>query len=193
MAFDTAKSVSVTEEGVPDGWVPEPGFLREMDPQGSTRLVVSVPVGHLLRVHKELAACLAPPVSVLYRQVVDRQDPKPQGAPPRDFVALELSQGTVLEALERYTDLLHHDARCELWLRGAMHEQLVLDADGMLFCYPDDPTYEDVLLGNGLSPDVGQTIVDRDYAKHWFHAENDALEAAFIANLGLTEVAYRKS
>jgi hypothetical protein len=188
----TAKSVSVTEEGVEDGWSPTPGFLREMDPMGQTRLVVSVPVDHLKKVHRELAECLVPPIGVLYRQVVDRRDPQPQGAPPRDFVALEKSQATVLEMLDRFTELFHHDARCELWLRGAMKEQLVLDADGLLFCYPDDPVYEDVLMGNGLQPDVEVTIVDRDYAKHLFHASNDALEEALVSEIGLVAMPTRR-
>ncbi len=192
MALHTSKSTSVDEQGQPDGWEPTPGYLREMDPQGSTRLVVSVPAGHLGGMHKALAGCLVPPVSVLYRQVVNRREPKPQGSPPRDFVALELSAEQVTDALDRFTDLLHHDARCELWLRGSMHEQLVLDADGLLFCYPDDPTYEDVLRANGLEPDVGVTIVDRDYARHAFHASNDALEDELVASLGLVEVPHRK-
>jgi hypothetical protein len=191
VAIRTPKSVSVDEQGTPDGWEPEPGFLREMDPRGQTRLVVSLPVKFLARVHAQLIASLAPPLSVLYRQVVDRRDPKPQGAPPRDFVALELDPKQVNFAFDRYTELLHHDARCEVWVRGSLGEQIVLDADGMLYLYPDDPSYEDVLLGEGLSPDVGETIVDRDYAKHWFHASNDALEDAFIKELGLTEVPHR--
>lgn len=187
----TAKSESVTEKGEPDGWEPFPGYLREMDPRGQTRLVVSVPSRFLRQVHERLAASLAAPVGFLYRQVVNRRDPKPQGAPPRDFVALELSNERVVEVLGRYTELLHHDARCEIWLRGALGEQVVLDADGLIYLYPDDPAFEEVLLGEGLADQVGQTIVDRDYAKHWFHAENDAKEDGLIADLRLVEVPHR--
>jgi hypothetical protein len=192
LALTTPKSESVTELGEPDGWQPTPGYLREMDPRGQTRLVVSVPVRFLLRVHQQLVASLQAPVGLLYRQVVNRRDPKPQGSPPRDFVALELAPERIVEALERYTDLLHHDARCELWLRGALGEQVVLDPDGLLYCYPDDPAFEDVLLGEALTDLVGQTIVDRDYAKHWFHGENDAVEDRLIEELRLVEVPHRK-
>jgi hypothetical protein len=58
---------------------------------------------------------------------------------------------------------------------------------------PDDPAFEDVLRAAGLSDDLGDTIRDRDYAKHWFHAPNDALEDAWIRELRLTEIAHRKS
>jgi hypothetical protein len=162
-----------------------------MDPRGQTRLVVSVPVKFLSRIHLGLIAAMAPPLGVLYRQVVDRENPKPQGAPPRDFVGLELAAPRVIDAVTRCSELIHHDARCELWVRGAMGEQLVIDPDGLIYLYPDDPSFEDVLLGEGLSPDVEETIVDRDYAKHWFHSENDPVELHFIDTLKLTEVPHR--
>src|SRR5689334_24599834 len=55
-----------------------------------TQLVASVGIEHLLPLHVELLGALSPPLGVLYRQVIDRRDPKPQGTPPRDFVGLDL-------------------------------------------------------------------------------------------------------
>ncbi|MFM2162374.1 MAG: hypothetical protein RLZZ383_1886 [Pseudomonadota bacterium] len=188
MALSTPKSESVREDGTPDGWSPPAAFLRDVGPGGQTQLVVSVPTPWLGAVHRELVAALAPPLGLLYRQVVDRRDPQPQGAPPRDFVGLEMDPATVGSALLQFEDLLYHDARCELWVRGAMNDQIILDADGLMYLVPDDPAFEDVLRGAGLSDDLGQTIRDRDYAKHWFHAPNDALEDAFLKALRLTEV-----
>lgn len=187
MALETPKSMSVTEQGEPDGWSPKPGFNREMDPRGQTRLVISVPTSHLLDLHQKLTAALQEPVGMLYRKVVDRQAEK-ELKPSRDYVALEMSADAASGALATYTDLLHHDARCELWLRDSLHAQVVLDADGLLYCYPDDPTFEDVLLANGLAPEVGQTILERDYARHCYHAECDDVEAAFLHDLRLVEV-----
>lgn len=190
--LDTPKSESVTEQGQPDGWVPPAGFVRELESgAGTTRVAVSVPHTHLLDLHVALARTLAEPVSVLYRQLIDRRDPKPQGSPPRDFVAVDQRLDRVIAGIEAHTSLLHHDARCELWLRGSMGEQLVLDADGMLFCYPDDPAFGDVLGEHGLDADVPETIADRNFVKHWFHAENDAVEDAFVRALQLTEVPAR--
>lgn len=188
---NTPKAESVDAEGVSDGWRPEPGYLQDMGPGGRTQLVVSVPEGKLLEVHTALAKALAPPLGVLYRQVVDRRDPKPQGAPPRDFVALDLPVDMVTSALARFTNLIHHDARCELWLRGALGDQVILDPDGLLFCQPDDPAFRDVLDGLGLKDGVEETLADRDYVKHWFHGEYDVQEDGLIATLQLTEVAHR--
>lgn len=187
----TPKAESVLEDGTSDGWEPVAGFVRDIGPDGQTQLIASVPVRHLLPLHQELVRILAPPLGFLYRQVIDRRDPKPQGTPPNDWVALELGTATVVDVLARYTDLLHHDARCEIWIRGALGDQVVVDTDGLLFCAPDDPAFRDVLLGNGLVEDVRQTIADRDYVKHWFHAEADALEEAFVRTLRLVQVQAR--
>jgi hypothetical protein len=190
--LDTAKAVSVTKDSQPDGWEPTAGFVRDLAPDGQTQLVASVPTRHLLALHVELVRVLSAPLGLMYRQVIDRRDPKPQGTPPRDFVALELSTDAVVDALRRFTDLIHHDARCELWVRGALGDHVVLDTDGLLHCAPDDPAFRDVLLGNGLVEDVDETIADRDYVMHQFHAENDALEDALLADLGLTEYVARR-
>jgi hypothetical protein len=182
------KAVSVTQEGHEDGFVVQPGWSVEMTPDGDTRLVVSVPVEDLLAVHAALARALSKPISVLYRQKVDRLKPRPEGAPSRDFVALDLPTAQVLEALDAAAPLVYHDARCELWLRGRLGEQVILDQDGLLFCYPDDPAFRDVLSGLGVPGEDVMTIADRDYVKHWFHAQADPYEGELIRSLRMAEV-----
>lgn len=187
----TPKSESVDAKGQADGWKPLAGYIRDVGSQGRTQLVVSAPSEFLLDTHLQLVGELVAPLGFLYRQIVDRREPGPSGAPARDFVALELTHAIVRDTLRRYTDLFHHDARCEIYVRGAMGEQIVLDQDGMLFCQPADPVFEDALLASGFIPDVSVTIADRDYVKHWFHHHNDALEDELMSSLGLVEVANR--
>jgi hypothetical protein len=187
----TPKSQSVTEQGEPDGWTPTAGFVRDVGRQGETQVIVSAPAEQLAAVHRALVAALEGPLSVLYRQVVDRRSPRPQGAPPKDWVAVGLAPAKVLEVLEGSAGVVYHDARCELWVRGRLGDQVVLDADGLIYCQPDDPVFEDALRAAGLAEGVEQTILDRDYARHWFHAEHDAQEDALRASLGMTEVSAR--
>jgi hypothetical protein len=184
------KAESVTKEGAPDGWQVQAGFHGEREAGGPTRLLLSVPTEFLAKVHQDLVRVCQPPLSVLYRQTVDRQNPRPEGAPPRDFLALELDHETVIAAMNECANLVYHDARCEIWVRGRRNEQVILDADGILYCYPDDPTFTDVALLHGLPEGAVQTLLERDYVKHWYHAENDLEERAFIDGLGLTEMSH---
>ncbi|MBX2799184.1 MAG: hypothetical protein KTR31_16035 [Myxococcales bacterium] len=186
------KAVSVTQDGQEDGWQPELGWFPEITPQGDTRLTVSAGSDVLPAVHKALAAALAEPLSVLYRQKVDRQDPKPQGHPPKDFVAVGLPCERVTAALTAAGELVYTDARCEVWLRGGLGEQIVLDHDGVIYVYPDDPAFRDALGGCDVPEADVDLISDRDYVKHWFHAHCDAMEEAFLADLGLSQVPHRK-
>jgi len=182
------RAESVTKDGEPDGFEPPLAYGLERTPDGQTRLVISVPPSRLPAVHQALIGVMQPPLSLLWRTKVDRRDPKPQGAPPTDRVALELAPGRVIDALERCADLVYRDARGEVWIKGDLGEQLVLDQDGLLYAYPDDPSWRDALAAAEVPEDEAQTIADRDYVKHWYHAENDALEAELIARLRLTEV-----
>lgn len=186
------KAQSVTQQGEPDDFVIKPGWLAEATPTGETRLVVSVPTDALPRVHAALIQAMAQPLGFLYRQEIDRKNPGPQGSPPRDFVGLELEVERVLSALRAASLLVYGDARCEVWIRGALQEQVVLDHDGLLYCYPDDPTFRDALAQAGVPPEDVQTMAERDYVKHWFRAEADPLEERLIAMLRLTEVRSRK-
>jgi hypothetical protein len=186
------KTTSANADGSDDGWQPTPAWYPEMTPQGDTRLVVSVPVDRLQAAHILLLGALQQPVDALYRRKVDRLDPKPPGSPPSDFVALELPTGRLRSALESHAPLIYGDGRCELWLRGRAGEQLVLDEDGVIYIYPDDPSFRDALGDTGLEEKDVDTMADRDYPKRWFHASNDAVEVAFLQSLGLTRVPHRK-
>ena len=186
-----AKAVSVDAEGNEDGWSPPLGWFAEVTPNGDTRLVVSLPDDRLAQVHGALVRAMAEPLSFLYRQKIDRRNPRPQGAPPKDHVGLGLGAAQVIEALEVGTLLFYNDARCEVWLRGAMGEQLVLDDDGVLFIYPDDPSFRDALTAAEVPEADVETLKERDYIKHWFHAECDALEDDLIKRLGLSGVPHR--
>ncbi|MEM6925993.1 MAG: hypothetical protein AAF602_03605 [Myxococcota bacterium] len=191
------KAVSVLESGEADGWVPEPGWYPEMTPQGETRITVSVGIDRIVEVHRALVEAMEAPLSVLYRQKIDRAAVEqgmtpPQGAPPRDFVGVDLPTGRVVAALESCADLVYGDARCEVWIRGARHDQIVLDEDGVLYAYPDDPAFRDALTGLDLPERDVDTMRDRDYVKHWFRAECDAIERRLSNQLGLTEVPHRR-
>jgi hypothetical protein len=166
--------------------------MSQMTPDGQTRIAVSVPHEQLPAVHAALAHALAPPVSVLYRQKIDRRAPRPQGSPPRDFVAVNLALDPVLAALRDAAVLVYADARCELWMRGGLGEQLVLDEDGLLFAYPDDPAFRDALAEAGVPAVDVDTVADRDFVRHEFRSEADALEDGLIAALRMTEVPHRR-
>lgn len=188
--IDTPKSVSVTEVGEPDGFEPGFGFECQVGHGGDTRLLVSVPTPLLQRVHLELLTALEAPLTVLYRRKVNRQDPRPNGSPPEDFLAPDLSLQEAQDALASAADLIWHDARCEVWVRGMMGEQVILDQDGILYVYPDDVAFRDALKRVDVpeSPDVA-VMLDRDYVKHWFHAECDEVEAALLRTLAAVPVA----
>jgi len=186
------KAQSVHSDGRDDDFEIALAYHGEVTPKGDTRLVASAPPDALQRLHTCLVTALAPPLGFLYRQKVDRADPKPQGHPPRDFVALDLPADLVVAALEEASTLLYHDARCEIWIRGALGEQVILDTDGMVFCYPDDPAFRDALDASGIPDQAFEGMDKRDYVKHWFHAENDAVEQALMAKLRLQEVPHRR-
>lgn len=191
--MDVGKASSCAATGELDGWVVAAAYTGELAEDGGTRLCVTAPPGSLQAVHAGLIAALQPPLSVLYRQKVDRRDPKPQGHPGRDFVGLELDPRRVLDAFEAASSLLYRDARCEVWVRGGLQEQVVLDTDGAIYVYPDDPSFRDALDAAGLSEsDEVVTLERRDYVRHWFLASADAQEDGLIAALKLTEVPVRR-
>ena len=185
------RAVSVTKEGEDDGFVVLPGWMAEGTPDGETRIVVSVPLADLPRVHAALIGALQEPLGFLYRRKVDRRNPGPQNAPPKDFVALSLHTDRVLAAISASSLLVYCDARGEVWIRGRMGEQVVLDEDGVIYCYPDDPSFRDVLAVEGVPAEDVQTVAQRDYVKHWFRAEADAAEDLLIGSLHLTAVPAR--
>lgn len=189
--MNTPKAVSVTKEGEPDGFVQQPGFIGQHEPGMPTRLLVSVPPAFLATVHRDLLNLVQGPFSLLYRQKVNRRNPAGEQAPPRDFLALGIEPEVLFAAFTECESLVYHDARAEFWVRGVRGEQVILDGDGLIYCYPDDLAFRDVCLANGLPEGELVTLLDRDYVKQWYHAENDAAEAGMIEALGLTEMPHR--
>ena len=185
----TPKATSVTERGEPDGFELQLGWERQVGNAGDTRLLVSVPTAELARVHRALIVALGEPVALLYRRCVDRRDPKPHGTPPEDFLGSELTTDEVLAAMEQASELIYHDARCEVWARGLMGEQVILDQDGVLYAYPDDPSFRDALAAAGVPERHVPVLLDRDYVKHHYHASCDALETELLRALFLLPVA----
>lgn len=178
------KATSVRKDGTPDGYRPPRGFRAQVAPDGGTRLVVSVAGEELRDVHLRLLDTLGAKVSVRYVQLTDRagagQLPK-----PRSFVAMDVPGARVRAALEAHPTLVWADGRHQLWLRGRLGEQVVLDELGVLYCYPDDPGFRDALGGLPESTEVG--LDGRDYVRVELHAAADAEEVGFIEGLGLRE------
>lgn len=178
------KAASVDTKGNPDGWAAPRGFRPQVAPDGSTRLVVNVPSAELPALHLALLDALSPPVSVRYVQLTDRRGagalPK-----PRSFVAMDVAPARVREELCARPTLVWFDGRHQLWLRGRFGEQVVLDELGVLYLYPDDPSFRDVL---GSLPEDSRVGLDgRDYVRVELHAAADPEEQALIDSLGLRE------
>lgn len=176
------KATAVTREGTPDPTPLPRGFRAQVAPDGSTRLVVSVPAEELSAVHLRLVGALSTPLSVRYVQLTDRRTGTVHPR-PRTWVAMDLPAARVREALGAAAGLVWHDARHQLWLRGRFGEQVVLDELGVLYAYPDDPTFRDVL--GHLPETTGVGLDGRDYVKVSFLAEADGLEEGLIAALSL--------
>jgi len=184
--FPEVKAVSVDAQGRPDGFRPDRFFRPEVLQGGISRLVVSVDGAELPRVHRALVAALSPPLKLLYVQMVDRprgvQLPKPVRR-----VAVELSRSRVMELLEHFSTLFYVDGRHQLWLRGSAGEQLVLDELGMIYLYPDDFLFRDVLEAEGVPEGDGACMARRDYVRVVFDAAQDDAERSLIAGVPLLE------
>ena len=178
------KAQAVTVEGLPDARNIPRGYRVQVAPDGGTRLVVSVPSEELPAVHLRLLAALTPPVSVRYVRLTDRRG---RGALPKpeSYVGMDLPPAVVAAALQAAPALVWHDGRHQLWLRGHLGEQVVLDELGVLYAYPDDPGFRDALAGVPEGTSVGMD--GRDYVKVTFLAEADNEEEGLIAALSLRE------
>ena len=180
------KADSVDIKGRPIGFIPSTFFRPEVLQGGMTRLVVSVPMSDLERVHRALVATMEPPLKLLYVQLTDRvrgiQLPK-----PIQLVAVELPRDRVLRALRDYRRLAYHDGRHQIWIRGNRGEQVVLEEVGQIYAYPDDFVFRDCLLAEGVPEGDGAEMATQDYVKVTFDAACDAEEASLIAQLHLLE------
>ena len=177
------KAESVTVQGAPDGFVPPLAWQAQVIPGGYTRLVVSAPGDQMAALHQRLVGRLQAPLRVLYRQVTDRatgQLPK-----ARDWVGVEITVPRLLAALQTYAPLVYHDGRHQLWIKGQGSEQIVLEEIGVLYVYPDDPSFRDALTEAGVPERAVQTLAERDYIKVNFLAEADAAEGAFQQALAM--------
>ena len=135
--------------------------------------------------HLKLIASMGSPLSLAYMQLTDRRSGRTHPAPIR-WVGLEKPAEQVMKALEEAGDLVWYDGRHQLWIRGAFGEQLVLDELGVLYCYPDDPSFRDALTD---LPEASTTGMDaRDYVKVFFRSEADTQEEAFLRDLGMVRM-----
>jgi hypothetical protein len=66
-----------------------------------------------------------------------------------------------------------------------MGEQVVLEEIGVIYAYPDDPSFRDALEALGVPEGEGPTLAERDYIKVSFNAAYDAEEEGIIQDLNL--------
>ena len=179
------KAVSVTVEGEDEDYTPPLCWRGEVAPDGMTRLVVSAPPQQLEALAMALVEGLSSPISVRWLQMVDRRK-ELQHPKPKSFVAVDKPKSQVLAAMRRCRTLLFHDGRGQLWLRGKYRAQLLLDELGMLWVYPDDPSFRDILVAQGVPEDnEAITMGERDYVKVLFEKKADGEEELLIRTLGL--------
>ena len=180
------KASSVHQDGSPDGFTPPLHFRSEVAPEGMTRLTISAPVDRLAAIHRALVAAVGGPVGVMWIRLTDRAAGRHLDEKPARFLAMEIASDRALEALEAASTLLYHDGRGQLWIRGALGEQIVLDEMGLLYAYPDDPLFRDALEACGVPEGAAPTMADRDYVRVQFQASADGEERALIEGLGLS-------
>lgn len=176
------KALSVTVTGEPDNWVAPRSFRAQVAPDGQTRLVIYVPQDELPALHLRLIAAMGDEVGVAYVQLTDRKVGKPHPAPVR-YLGLGQPTARVVAALQERAALIWHDGRHQLWVRGVYGDQVVLDELGVLYCYPDDPSFREVLAGLPERSTLGMD--SRDYVKVSFVAEADAQEQSLFEALNM--------
>ena len=177
------KAQSVNQQGEDDGFRPPSAYRARILRGGYTRLDVSTPMDKLNLIHRELLKSIRFPCKIRYVKLTDRQ--QGQLSQPESFVAVEISRDRLLQALESYSDLLYHDGRNQLWVLGRDEEQIVLDELGMIYVYPDDFVFRDVLTKLGWPEMKHKSMADRDYVKVNFSPVADAQEESFIQSFGL--------
>jgi len=182
---ERTKADSVDREGRADGFVPASFYTREVLEGGYTRLVISLAPDRLEEVHRALAARLQAPVKVMYQQLTDRRSG--QLPKPISRVAVEVSTDRLLDALECYRRLIYQDGRHQLWIQGANRAQLVLEEIGIIYLYPDDPSFHEILDESGVDEGKGESMATRDYIRVNFLSECDAEETGLWQSLGMVE------
>jgi len=180
------KAESVSEDGERDDFVPSPNWRAEVIPGGYTRLEVSLPSESIQQVHRALVGQLEAPLRILYVQLTDRLAGI-QLDPPRRFVALDVQPAQLDAALAEYASLIYHDGRHQLWVQGRGEDKVILEETGVVYAYPDDPSFRDVLTAHGVPEGKAQTMADRDYVRVNFSAVGDAMEGQFRQAIGAVD------
>ncbi len=180
-----AKALSVDREGVADGFEPRTFFKAEVLQGGHTRLVISLPPERLESVHRALVSEFSGPLKVLYQQLTNRKSG--QLPKPISRVGVEIDPERLKSALDSYRRLIYYDGRHQFWVRDSAGAQLVLEEIGVLYLYPDDPSFREALVRHGVEEGSGETMATRDYVKVNFLAECDADEVGLWQSLGMVE------
>ena len=81
--------------------------------------------------------------------------------------------------------LCYHDGRHQLWVQGKGEDKIVMEETGVLYVYPDDPSFRDVLEAQDIPMREIESMADRDYVRVEYIAEADEQEASFQRTLGL--------
>ena len=183
----SAKAISVTEMGIPDGYVPPLGYQGQVLEGGHTRIEVSSGTKELAQIHRRLVESFTFPCKVRYVKLTDRQEGQYQK--PKSYVAVNVGREIILEALTHLKELIYHDGRHQIWILGLQGEQVVLDELGMVYLYPDDFRFRDVLEDLGITEKVPsdtsfQTMSQRDYVMVNFSQQADEQEATLLQSIG---------
>ena len=177
------KAQSVHQDGTHDGFEPPMAYRGQVLQGGYTRLEISSPQHLLHTVHQELVKQLQFPCKIRYLRLTDRQDG--QLDKQESFVAVEISIDRMMQALSDYHELFYNDARHQLWILDNAEEQIVLDELGMIYVYPDDFLFRDVLTRLGWSTQDHVAMTERDYVRVSFSSAADDQEKSLIQRFGL--------
>ena len=187
------KAVSVTNMGIPDGFVPSLSYQGQVLEGGYTRIEVSSDVEHLSKIHRALVASFTFPCKIRYLKLTDRQEGQYQN--PKSYVAVNVSREMMLQVLDQLVELIYNDGRHQLWILGLNGEQIVLDELGVIYVSPDDFRFRDILdaldIPETQMNDVShQPMSKRDYVLVNFSADADIQEATLLQTLGFIQDIY---
>ena len=177
------KAQSVDKQGEADGFSPPMAYQPRVLDGGYTRIDVSVPPEKLSILHKAIISTCQAPFKLRYVRMIDRQ----RGQLPKQesWVVVELSQDRLQQICDHFNTLFYHDGRNQIWIQGASGEQLVLDELGMLYVYPDDFSFRELLNTMGWVEADHESMDTRDYVLVNLCAEADQEERELFQSLGM--------
>ena len=182
------KAQIVTQSGEADPRSLPRGWRVTTFPDGTTQVAVSVPPSELPGVHAALLGVLGKEIGLMQLRLTDRQ--LGQLAKPERRVAMNLPADRVLVAINARSALVYEDGRHQLWARGALGEQVVLDELGLVYCYPDDPGFRDVMSALVLPETTAPMACDEEhfpYVRVNFLAEADEQERSLWDELHMVK------